>query len=122
MRVSSPVFVGRDEELAALGAALERAAGGRAQAVLLAGDSGVGKTRLLDEFRRSPDGGRARWLTGDCIAVAEGDLPYAPIIAALRTVVSESVDPDQIAESAPELARLVPALGPLAGPGSRPVR
>ena len=112
MRVSSPVFVGRDEELAALGAALERAAAGRAQAVLLAGDSGVGKTRSLTEFKRGPNGGRARWLTGDCIAVAEGDLPYAPIIAALRTVASDSIDPDQFAETAPELARLVPALAP----------
>jgi DNA-binding CsgD family transcriptional regulator/tetratricopeptide (TPR) repeat protein len=111
MRVSSPVFVGRDEELATLGAALERAAGGQAQTVLLAGDSGVGKTRLLAEFKRSPGGRRANWLAGGCIAVAEGDLPYAPIIAALRSVRSESVDPDQIAESAPELARLVPSLG-----------
>ena len=112
MRVSSPVFVGRGKELAALGAALERAAAGRAQTVLLAGDSGVGKTRLLAEFQGSAEGRRAQWLAGDCIAVAEGDLPYAPIIAALRSVRSESIDLAQIAERAPELARLVPSLGP----------
>jgi predicted ATPase/DNA-binding CsgD family transcriptional regulator len=120
MRVSSPVFVGRDQELAALGAALERAAGGRAQAVLLAGDSGVGKTRLLAEFGRSPGGSRAHWLTGSCIAVAEGDLPYAPIIAALRTVVSESINLDEVAQTAPELVRLVSGLGPPEAPDRAP--
>jgi hypothetical protein len=48
-RVSSPVFVGRATELADLRAAFERAAGGEASAVLVGGEAGVGKTRLIGE-------------------------------------------------------------------------
>jgi predicted ATPase len=119
-RVSSPVFVGRDEELTALGAALERAAGGRAQSVLLAGDSAVGKTRLLHEFRRGAEASGTRWLWGECVALAEGELPYAPMTAALRTIVGELEALDMTAESAPELARLLPKLGPVPAPNPLP--
>ena len=51
-------MVGRADELARLLAHVDRAAAGRASAVLLAGDAGVGKTRLLDELDRP--GRRAR--------------------------------------------------------------
>ena len=114
MRVSSPVFIGRDEELAALAAALERAAGERSQVVLLAGDSGVGKSRLLDQFRSGGATSSTHWLSGDCISTAEGDLPYAPIIAALRAVVADLGD----RETAPELARLVSGSPPTPGADS----
>ena len=103
MRVSSPVFVGRGEEVAALRAAFERAVAGRAQTVFLAGDSGVGKSRLLEHFR---DGvGQGRWLAGDCIALAEGELPYAPLTAALRGAALETGDLPLSLDSSPELAR-----------------
>ena len=46
-RVSSPVLVGRDAEVARLKAALERAAAGRPAVVVVAGEAGVGKTRLV---------------------------------------------------------------------------
>ena len=45
---ATPV-VGRDAELTRLSGVLERARGGEARAVLIAGDAGVGKTRVLDE-------------------------------------------------------------------------
>jgi DNA-binding SARP family transcriptional activator len=45
-----PPLVGRDAELAALGAAWERAKGGRGQVVLVEGEPGEGKTRLIDEL------------------------------------------------------------------------
>ncbi|HEX8860480.1 MAG TPA: AAA family ATPase, partial [Actinomycetes bacterium] len=48
-RISSPVLVGRAPELARLAAALERAAAGAPATVLVAGEAGVGKTRLLAE-------------------------------------------------------------------------
>ena len=45
----SPVLVGREAELAALTAALESAIGGEPALVLLGGEAGVGKTRLVVE-------------------------------------------------------------------------
>ena len=54
-RVSSPICVGRQEELLVLDEAAERAAGGTASVVLVGGEAGVGKTRLIAEFSaRSP--------------------------------------------------------------------
>jgi ATP-dependent Clp protease ATP-binding subunit ClpA len=57
-------FIGRADELRRLDAALERAERGRPQVVLLAGDAGVGKTRLLlalaDRARRRPGPGSGR--------------------------------------------------------------
>ena len=52
-RVSSPVFVGRAEELRALDAALAAARGGTSRTVLVSGESGVGKTRLLTSSPRA---------------------------------------------------------------------
>ena len=86
------------------------------QAVVIAGDSGVGKTRALHEFRLQAEAAGARWLSGECLALAEGELPYAPITAALRDI-SEPEDLDEIARAAPELARLLPRLDLGRGPG-----
>jgi predicted ATPase len=51
-RVSSPELIGRGPELAGLLDGLDRAAGGRFSAIFLAGESGVGKSRLLHELER----------------------------------------------------------------------
>jgi predicted ATPase len=49
-RMTSPTFVGRRMERSRLDAALERAAAGEPSLVLIGGDAGIGKTRLLSEF------------------------------------------------------------------------
>jgi predicted ATPase len=46
-RVSCPVLVGRDAEVARLQAAIERAAAGQPATVLVAGEARIGKTRLV---------------------------------------------------------------------------
>jgi DNA-binding CsgD family transcriptional regulator len=113
-RVSSPEFVGRAEELAALQAALERAARGEATAVFVAGDSGVGKTRLLRELQRSAAAGGSRVLRGDCVAFGAGELPYAPIAGALRNLMRE-LGPggfdELVGPGRDAFARLLPELG-----------
>jgi DNA-binding CsgD family transcriptional regulator/tetratricopeptide (TPR) repeat protein len=113
-RVSSPEFVGRAQELAALRAALERARGGDATAAFVAGESGVGKTRLLRELDRLAADVGARVLRGDCVAFGAGELPYAPIAGALRGLLrelgSEAFD-DLVGVGRNELARLLPELG-----------
>jgi len=112
-RISSPRLIGRVQELARLGAALERAAVGEPAAVLVAGEAGVGKTRLVQEFTTHAADTRAMVLAGGCVALTEADLPYAPVAQALRTLLRH---PDQasvgglLEEARGELARLLPEL------------
>jgi predicted ATPase len=112
---SSPTFVGRIEELQTLEAARVRAASGEPAVVLVGGEAGVGKTRLVAELtsRWHADDG-TRVLAGGCVPVGEGALPYAPIVEALRALVAD-VGVNEVrglvGRSWPELARLLPALG-----------
>jgi DNA-binding CsgD family transcriptional regulator len=115
-RISSPRFVGRTQELARLAAAL---ASGEPRTLLLGGEAGIGKTRLLAEFTTGARSAGARVLTGACLHVGEGALPYAPISQALRQLVRE-LDPATLEQVVgawrAELARLVPDLGAPQGP------
>src|SRR5207248_9600794 len=80
-RLDAPL-VGRERELAALRAALAAAAGSsKAQAVLVAGPAGIGKSRLAEEFARDAD---AVVLRGRCPPYGEG-VTYRP----LRTMLGE---------------------------------
>jgi ATP/maltotriose-dependent transcriptional regulator MalT len=112
-RVSSSKFVGRSVELAELEAALADAADGQPWLVFVAGDSGVGKTRLLSEIAARAKASGARVLSGDCVELGEGELPYAPMVTALRAL-SRTRDPILDEVPAPvraELATLMPELG-----------
>jgi predicted ATPase len=87
-RVTSSRFVGRRGELAELERASREAAEQRPTVVLLGGESGVGKTRLVREFEdRVAD--EALVLRGEAVEEADGELPYAPLIGALRPLVRE---------------------------------
>ena len=119
-RVSSPSFIGRAAELARVREALERARAGTAAVVLLAGESGVGKSRLLAEL--APEAG-ALVLRGECIELAEGELPYAPVVGALRDLV-RVVEPGMLdalpAAGRNELGRLAPELAQGVTPAGAP--
>jgi DNA-binding CsgD family transcriptional regulator len=114
MTRSSPTLVGRVEELELLEAARVRAANGEPAVVLVGGEAGVGKTRLIAELavRCGADGTRV--LVGGCVPVGEGALPYAPIVEVLRALLVD-LGADAVRElvgpSWPEVARLLPALG-----------
>jgi DNA-binding CsgD family transcriptional regulator/tetratricopeptide (TPR) repeat protein len=71
-------LVGRRAELAELTGALARAAAGHPCAVLLAGDAGVGKSRLLAELVEHAGGLGHPVLIGRCLDTAESALPYLP--------------------------------------------
>ncbi len=119
-RVASPTFVGRVEELGVLEAARVRAASSEPAVVLVGGEAGVGKTRLVAELTASCEANGTRVLTGGCVPVGDGTLPYAPIIEALRALLAD-LGADKVRElvgpSWPELGRLLPGLGePVAGP------
>ena len=81
--------MGRAAEQAELRDALEAAAGGKPSLALVAGESGVGKTRLVDELIAGTRESGARVLSGDCVELGEGELPYAPLVGALRRVARE---------------------------------
>src|SRR5688500_18583916 len=78
-RVTSTRIVGRAAELAELCAALESSAAGTPSLALVAGESGVGKSRLASELTRTARESGARVLSGDCVELGEGELPYAPL-------------------------------------------
>ncbi|CAM5727407.1 hypothetical protein SALBM311S_01188 [Streptomyces alboniger] len=117
-RSVSPVFVGRTDELGTLNDALARAAAGEPQALLLGGEAGVGKTRLVEEFATAACRRGAVVALGGCVEIGADGLPFAPFSTALRALRREL--PDELAAAAAgqeeELARLLPELGET-GPG-----
>src|SRR6185312_3919671 len=88
-RVSSATFVGRAAELGVLEGALARAGDETPAFAFVAGESGVGKSRLVAEFEaRATDAG-ARVLIGHCLELGGTVIPYAPLVDALRPVARE---------------------------------
>src|SRR3954471_1018380 len=82
-------MVGRADELARLMAHVDRAVEGRPSAVLLSGDAGVGKTRLLDELSAGAVDRGVRVLTGHGVALGDVGLPYLPFVDLLRPVATD---------------------------------
>ncbi|WP_177154886.1 LuxR family transcriptional regulator [Glycomyces harbinensis] len=96
-----PLFA-RDGELAALRDALAAARQGRPATVLVSGDAGVGKTRLLHEFNDSAGDG-VLTVTGHCLDTADSALPYLPFAEIIGTLARDN----------PELVAAHPGLRPL---------
>ncbi|MGZ4760411.1 MAG: ATP-binding protein, partial [Acidimicrobiales bacterium] len=92
-RLSCPAFVGRDEELDVLDETLDVVIAGRAATVLVGGDAGIGKTRLVEELCERARSRGSLAATGVCVP-ADGGLPYAPIVGILRDVARQSGEPD----------------------------
>ena len=110
----SPVLVGRAEQLASLDDALATTRRGEPATVLIGGEAGVGKSRLVSEFTaRAADGGRV--LTGGCLELGASGLAFAPFTAVLRQVVRDlgvaAVQDLLTGQASRELARLLPELG-----------
>ncbi len=82
-QVTCPVLVGRKNELQALIEMLERAVSGRGDTVLIAGDAGIGKSRLCRELKREATARGIRLIQGHC-SMAESAVPYGPFMDALR--------------------------------------
>ncbi|MDG4805439.1 AAA family ATPase [Micromonospora sp. WMMD1120] len=110
VRAASSVLVGRHREIAALREALGRVRAGEPTTVLVGGEAGVGKTRLLEEFAGGATGGGARVLVGQCLELGEAGLPFAPFAAALRAVLRAD-GPEVFAGYEAEFAPLLPELG-----------
>jgi DNA-binding SARP family transcriptional activator/tetratricopeptide (TPR) repeat protein len=106
-------FVGRDQELARLQGAWARGA----RAVIVAGEAGIGKTRLAAELARTVDGDAALVLYGRCDEALA--VPYQPFVQALRPP-AEALGLERVRAElgrlAPELARLLPEFDALGEP------
>ncbi|MFF9283199.1 helix-turn-helix transcriptional regulator [Streptomyces griseosporeus] len=88
IQLTSPL-IGRAEELGHLTSVLSRARSGDPRAVLLSGDAGVGKTRLLDEATaRAADAGMTV-LTGHCVDLGDVGLPYLPFTEILGQIAAD---------------------------------
>src|SRR5262245_25159136 len=93
-------MIGRSEELGRLRDALARARAGVPTAILVGGEAGIGKTRLVDEFLEACERNQAkslasvpasvpegvRVLRGGCVPLTDGLLPYAPVVEMLRAL------------------------------------
>ncbi len=105
-------MIGRAAELQQLEDALAAASSGRPSLAFVAGDSGVGKTRLVGELLRRAEASGAEILAGDAVELGEGELPYAALTSALRGLARDghpSLDTLHPRDRA-ELARLLPGL------------
>ena len=107
-RSVSPIFVGRQYELARLRSAFVRTVAGEPQTVLIGGEAGIGKSRLVEEFTARLD---ATVAVGTCIELGSGDgVPFGPFAAALRSLDGRGLI-DRDGWEGRELARILPELG-----------
>ena len=101
-------LIGRSREQAALRNAVVRAREGRGGIVLIAGEAGIGKTRLVDAILRAEELPTLRGPSRDTRAAA----PFSPIAAALRAGLSRSPGILEHVPLGEHLALLLPELGP----------
>lgn len=110
--VVSPVFIGRQHEMALLTAPMRRAGGGEPAVALIGGEAGVGKTRLVTELAGLGSAAGFCVLTGQCIELGTEGLPLAPLVDALRALGRMTLAGELSELLGPGLARLLPELGP----------
>jgi DNA-binding NarL/FixJ family response regulator len=106
---STAPLVGRSNELATLTAAVDAARGGTASVVVIGGDAGVGKTRLLSELIATVSAEGVLCLIGHCVDLGDTPPPYLPFTEAFTRLAAErpALGEHAIA-SFPALARLLP--------------
>ncbi len=123
--VVSPVFVGRRGDLEGFADSFAQARRGEPAVVIVSGEAGVGKTRLVEEATAAVRAAGGRVIVGGCVELGGDAMPLSPLAEALRSLAHQ-VPPAELdallGNARPELARLVPELDPdrTALPGERP--
>ena len=100
-------FLGRDAEFDTLRAAVRDMGKSRTTAVLIAGEAGIGKSRLIREFSRSLTLNNVRLIESRCYP-AEEELPYGPIVDAISPIAREVLAGSNVASRFPRLGYLLP--------------
>ena len=123
--VAAAELIGRAIESDALDSALTRAEGGSPEIVIVAGEAGIGKTRLIAEFANRARARPALVLQGGCLDLADGGMPYSPLTEALRGYLRD-LSPERVDEilgaSREEIGRLLPGIGDAPTRGKAGVR
>ena len=106
-------LVGRVREMALLRESLAKAVAGHEGLVMISGEAGVGKSRLIEEVIAEARGNRMDVLIGHCVDPEES-APYLPFVEVLDLCVERAATSDDLrrvlGEEGPELARLVPRI------------
>lgn len=113
-RISSPDLVSRSRELRELGGCLDDARDGMPQLILLSGEAGIGKSRLLAALVERSRIAGDRVLVGHGVNVSTAGASFAPVAEMIRQLVRDVEAarlPELLGRSRRELSWLVPSLG-----------
>ena len=101
--IASVPMVGREREFERASMIAERALAGEGGLLIITGDPGIGKSRLLEELRGRVSGSAVTWLEGRCVSFG-GSTPYLPlrdpIVDALQLPRGEPIPTSTVAEQA----------------------
>jgi DNA-binding CsgD family transcriptional regulator/tetratricopeptide (TPR) repeat protein len=121
--VSSPTLIGREAQLALLVERLAAASSGQSRIAVIAGEAGVGKSRLVAELRARAVLHGAQIVQGRCFE-QDRSFPYAPLVDLVRTWCARRPADElarvfgpiaaEMAKLLPELATLLPNTAPAA--------
>jgi DNA-binding CsgD family transcriptional regulator len=112
-----PLLLGRQRDVAELDGALELAAQGTPQVVLVGGDAGIGKTTLVSDLERRAAGRGFTVATGHCLDIEAG-MSFAPVVEAVRALLTGLDD----LGSRPSARRMLSLLDPEAPRSTEPFR
>lgn len=97
--VRCKTFVGREEELAFLMRRFSDVVDAKGALLLVSGEPGVGKTRLVEEFQKRLASESHWFVKGNCLQYLRS--PYLPMLEVLRTLYSTPSDRDHLVDQAP---------------------
>ena len=123
-RVLCPIVVGRESELSSLEDALLAALRGDGGVVIIGGEAGMGKTRLVSELVNRAKRLHCAVMSGAC-SEAELSLPYLPFLEAIgNRLTTENLDElrQRLGAAADELSQLFPQLGRPSAAGGDPTQ
>jgi DNA-binding CsgD family transcriptional regulator len=110
--IISPILAGRTEELATLQRRFESVQHGQGKVILVSGEAGIGKSRLICELKATAASLGTVALQGHCFAL-DSTLPLAPFIDLLRHTPIELLKEQRFLAAASQLLKLVPEYAPL---------